>query len=107
MTIPEDDWKRFKDLKTVALERFCEKVLVECGEVLGNSDRSPHDRYLELSRLMKERDRELAGALDYHSRSKTVMQLIAMRRLNVASGEDLQSFSSKTRNTVEAAVREF
>lgn len=81
MTIPEDDRRRFKDSKTAALERFCEKVLVECGEVLGNRDRSAHDRYLELFRLMKERDGELAGAFDYHSRSKSVMQLIAKRRV--------------------------
>ena len=107
MNIPEDDWRRFKELKTVALERFCERVLVECGEVLGDHDRSSHDRYLELFHLMKERDREMAGAFDYHSRSKTVMQLIAMRRLDVVSAEDLQTFSSKTRNTVETAVREF
>lgn len=107
MSIPENDWKRFKDVKRVALERFCERILVECREVLEDRDRSAHDRYLELFRLMKERDRELAGVFDYHSRSKTVMQLIAMRRLNVVSGEDLLSLSSETRNRIEAAVREF
>lgn len=101
MSIPESDWKRFKDVKAVALERFCERVLHECEEVVEDRGLSAHDRYLKLFRLMRERDRELAAAFDHHSRSKAVMQLIAMRRLGVVTAEELQEFSSETRDTVE------
>lgn len=106
MSVPERDWKRFKDVKAIALERFCERVLHECEELVQDREPSAHERYLKLFRLMEERDRELAAAFDGHSRSKAVMQLVAMRRLGIVTDEELQGFSSETRDTVEAVARE-
>jgi hypothetical protein len=107
MSIPESDWKRFKQVKAVALERFCEGVLSECQEVIEDRGQSAHERYLQLFRLTRERDKELAAAFDHHSRSKALTQLIAMRRLGVITNEELAGFSSETRGRLEGAVQEF
>lgn len=104
MSIPESDWKRFKDVKAAALERFCERVLQECKEVIEDRGHSAHERYVQLFRLIRERDKELAAAFDYHSRSKVLMQLIAMRQLGVVKDEELEGFSLETRDSVEGVV---
>lgn len=88
-------------MKPVALERFCERVLRECEEVGKDPGLSAHDRYLKLFRLLSERDRDLSVAFDHHSRSRALVQLIAMRRLGVVSAEELEEFSPGTRDTVE------
>lgn len=88
-----------------ALERFCERVLHECEEVMVGRGLSAHDRYLKLYELMRERDRELAAAFDDHSRSKAVLQLIVMRRLGLIADEELHGFSSDTRHTVEGIAQ--
>lgn len=107
MPIPETDWKTFKEVKAVALERFCERVLSECKEVMEDRGASAHDRYLSLFRLIRERDNELAAAFDHHSRSKALKQLIGIRRLGVVTEEELKRFSSETQGAVEAAASEF
>lgn len=106
MTIPESDWRRFKNLKRVVLERFCEGVLEECQRILADPGPGAHDRYLRLFRLTRERDRELARAFDGQSRSKAIVQLVAMRRLGLVRDEELHQFTPDTRRAVEGAARE-
>jgi hypothetical protein len=41
--ISERDWKLLRDLKPIALERFCDRVLAELAGVAGARDKSSHD----------------------------------------------------------------
>lgn len=59
---PESDWKVFRELQTVALERFCERVLAEVERLSSGSGRTFHQRYLDVYRLLQKRDHELAAA---------------------------------------------
>jgi hypothetical protein len=72
----ESEWKKFKRLKELCLERFCSDVLEEAESISGVTDQSAHDRYRSLYRLIHDKDKELARAFDGHSRSKAEMQLI-------------------------------
>lgn len=104
MSFPESDWKRLRGVKEVALERFCERVLGECQEVLQDDRVSAHERYVPLFRLTRDRDQDLAGAFDDHRRSTALLRLIAMRKLGVVSDEEMEGFSTKTRESVENAM---
>ena len=54
--IKESDWKLFRQLHKVALERFCERVLNEIRSAMVNDGDSYHDRYLEIFALIRDRD---------------------------------------------------
>ena len=100
--ILESDWKAFRKLREVELERFCERVLGEIGSIASNGTASHHDRYLEIFRLIDQRDEELARAFNAPRRSQAVMQLATIYSLGLLSQDELLSFTPATREIVES-----
>ena len=97
---PESDWKVFRELRVVALERFCERVLDEINHLSSDIGMTAHDRYTEVYRLIERRDRELARAFDGPSRSKATAQLTLMSSLGLLSPEELSRFTPLTRDSI-------
>jgi len=62
---------------------------------------SAHDRYLEVCKLIKERDRQIANAFNDFRRSTAIMQLGIMRRMKLMTDEELALFSEQTQTRVE------
>ncbi len=100
--IPESDWRAFRKLREVALERFCERVLGEIGSIASKGATSYHDRYLEIFRLIDQRDEELARAFNDPRRSRAILQLAAIYSHGLLSQDELLSFTPETRETVES-----
>lgn len=75
--LPEPDWKAFRKLREIALERFCERVLGEIGTIASIGETSYHERYLKIYRLIDQRDDELARAFSDPRRSRAILQLAA------------------------------
>ena len=104
--IKESDWRRFKKLHAVALERFCEQVLREVARAGADKSKTPHKRYLEVFRLIQRRDRELADAFDDFRRSTAVRQLYIIRAYGLLTEAELSEFSPEVRGELEH-LREF
>ena len=100
--LPEADWKAFRKLREVSLERFCERILAEVGRITSDAKRSSHARYLAAYELIQERDDQIARAFNNPRRSVAVSQLAAMMSLDLISQEELQSFTPRTQSVVEA-----
>lgn len=98
--ISEADWKRLGRLKPVALDRFCQGVLAEVARVAADPTRGSHDRYLEVFRLLQERDTELAAAFDDLRRSTALFRLARMRALGAVTDQELGEFDAETRGAV-------
>lgn len=64
MSIAEADWKVLRRVHPLALERYCEEVLAEIERVTHNSAQSPHQRYLDIFKIIEQRDREMASLFD-------------------------------------------
>jgi hypothetical protein len=56
MDFPESDWKLFRDLRDIALERFCKRILNEVHTIVRDGSRTYHERYLDAFRLWRRRD---------------------------------------------------
>lgn len=41
--IKESDWKTFKELRTLALKRYCEKVMGNVDKILHKNEETAHD----------------------------------------------------------------
>ena len=100
--IPESDWKVFRDLRTVALERFCQRVLGDVGRIASDGKQSFHDRYLEIYKLIDERDDELARAFNDFRRSTAIMQLAVIHSHGLLTPDELLRFTPATREAVES-----
>ena len=101
MNPPEADWKAFRKLREVALDRFCARVLQEVTPVTEDASRSSHERYLDLFHLLKQRDRQLAEAFDNPRRSHMIEQLAAIDAFGLLEPGELDDFSTDTRDAVE------
>lgn len=99
--ISEPDWKVFREVHVIALERFCERILGEVAELLPADGRSAHERYLAVYDLIRQRDKELANAFDDFRRSTAWQQLAIMHARGLMTDEELARFSDETREVVD------
>jgi DNA-binding transcriptional ArsR family regulator len=97
----EWEWRKLRQLKDKALERLCGLALSDIGKVLSAPDRSNHERFLTLYRIIHERNDQVAEAFDGLRRSTAERQLAAMRRLGLVTDEEMAAFSDVTQGTVE------
>ena len=98
--IPESDWRHFKRVHQVLLERFCQRALDDLRAMLRASEGTAHEQYRRAYEFLVDRDEELARAFDDFRRSTAVMQLAIMRRMGLLSDVELSVFSEQTQQTV-------
>jgi hypothetical protein len=98
--IRESDWKLFRELRAVALDRFCHRTLVELGRLANDGTKSHHERYLMVFELLRRRDRELADVFDNPRRSTALLQLALIQSRALLSEEEFARFSAETRELV-------
>lgn len=99
--VPESDWNKFRRLREVALERFCDQTLQEIARLAADASSGSHQRYLEIYELIQRRDREMARAFDDPRRSRALQQLSAMHALGLLEVGELDAFTDETRKAVE------
>lgn len=102
--IPEPDWKVFRQLHPVAVERFCEGVLAEAAKLKARQGQSAHERYLELFRLINARNKEMARLFDDFHRSTALLQLAAIKSAGWLKDEELLRFSQETQDVVASVL---
>lgn len=98
--IRESDWKLFRELHPGALRRFCEDVLSEITRIASDTSKTPHERYLEVFQLVRERDRKLAAAFDDKRRSTALSQLALIRSYGLLTDEEVGRFSPEARDAI-------
>jgi hypothetical protein len=101
---PESDWKIFRKHRELALDRFCERVIAEIAALAAKSGKSSHERYLEIFRLLKQRNEVLSDCLDDVRRSTAVTQLARIRHHELLTAEEFAQFSPETRAAVESLL---
>ena len=103
--IPESDWKRFRELRELALERFCKQVLEALEPLIQSTSQTYHQRYHDVFQLLKERDRDLARAFDDPRRSHMIEQLAAMDANGLLAPGELAPFTAGTRTAIKALAK--
>lgn len=93
--ISEPDWKLFRNLREVALERLCQKT-IEQIQAAAVGSQSCHERYLAIYAMVQERDKQIADVFDSLSRSTALMSLVGMRSLDLVTESELAPFSNET-----------
>lgn len=106
-SLPESDWKVFKKMHPVALDRFCRRVLTEVSRLVADGVKEPHERYLSIYKLMRERDKELAQVFNDYRRSTAFWQIAAMYTRGLLTDEEFTQFSAETRDAIIQTAKIF
>ena len=99
-SVPECDWKVFKRLHTVALDRFCRQVLEKANGILSRAENDSHKTYLALYKLFEERDEEMARIFNDYRRSTAFLQIAMMYDRKLITEQEFQQFSPETTNRI-------
>jgi len=99
--IKEADWKVFRRLQGIALERFCQRVIEEVQSKTSSCANGYHDCYLELFALIRSRDKEMAQAFDDARRSNAFILLANIKEQGLLTEEELMQFSSEAREAID------
>ncbi len=105
MTIKESDWKLLGQLRTIALERLCQRILAEIESINTNGTLSAHQRYLEIYKIIARRDKDIARTFNDHRRSTAFNELAAIQSLDLLTPEEFLRFNQETRDAVGWADR--
>jgi len=100
-TIAEADWKLLRRVHPLALERYCERVLAEIERVTHNSTQSTHQRYLDIFKIVEQRDREMARIFNDPKRSNALTLLARIRSVGLLTEDEFSSLSPETRSAIE------
>src|SRR4051794_4245278 len=95
--IHESDWKLFRRLQPLALDRFCQHVLAEISRIAADIKRSNHNRYLAVFKLLHQRNEELAEAFDNPRRSTALVQMARIQLQKLLTEEEFARFSPEAR----------
>src|SRR5580693_9866510 len=99
--IKEPDWKVLRRVHPLALERFCERVLAEIDRVSRDGATSHHARYLQIFRILQQRDREMARLFDNPRRSHALTMLAQIRSQGLLTEDEFSSLSPETRGAIQ------
>jgi hypothetical protein len=103
-TISEPDWKLFRQLHPLVLERFCQRVLSDIEGLAHDDAKTSYERYLAIYGLVQQRDRELADIFNDPRRSTALEQLAHMWALDSLTDDEMAHFSPDTREVVRFFV---
>ena len=104
--IKESDWKIFRQLRELALERFCQRVLEESDRLRSDAGQSAYQRYIAIYQLFRERDKELAEIFDNPRRSMALLNLGAIKVRGLLTEEEFARFSEETQNSIAVLLGE-
>ncbi|WP_415757553.1 hypothetical protein [Pseudomonas sp. LT1P18] len=106
MSIIESDWKKFKELHKLALDRFCLGVLADAKTIAQHDALSAHARYRMLYRLMHDRDKDIVRTFDHYSRSSALIALRLMVKHDLLTDAELSVLSEAAREEIADVVRQ-
>lgn len=100
MTIAESDWKKFKKVRGVALERLSQRILEECKAICDDDSQSAHEKYGDLYGLIQKRNREMAAAFDDFRRSTAIQCLMLMSQSGLLREGEISEFSHEVQRLI-------
>jgi len=103
--IKESDWRKFKELRPLALQRYCQRVIDEVKDVLDKQNPDSHDQYLEVFNIVHGGDKKLARMFDQgFSRSKAFEQLLMYYGDGLLRDDEIEQLSEENCNSIKSIV---
>jgi hypothetical protein len=98
--IKESDWKIFRELHPLALERFCTRTMAEVERIVREKEGTNLEMYRAVYGLIERQDKELAFLFDDFRRSTALIQLAQLRARRLVTVEEMGRFSLESRKRI-------
>jgi hypothetical protein len=102
--IKESDWKIFRQLHEIALDRFYQRAVAKLGRVQLAKAKEPRDRFWQLAKLLDEEKEELSRLFDDFRRSTSLIQLAFIVREDLLTEDEFSRFSPDAREYVQRCL---
>lgn len=105
--IKESDWKVFKKLYPLALERFYDRAVNELQKIVAEDKMNSGDKYHKIYETVQKRDKKLAKLFDgAYSRSAAFIQLISYYKEELITQKEVNQLSKENRDRILAIVED-
>jgi len=98
--IKESDWKYLRTIKDTILNRHCDAILEVIDLILQNRKGEEHKSYIQIYRLINDKDKEIAVTYNDLKRSSAIDKICHMRKNLAMTDEEFSKFSEETQNIV-------
>jgi hypothetical protein len=102
--ITETDWKLFRQLQLIALERLSERIVSDVRIISSDTGNTFHQRYLGIFDLIQSQNENMSRAFDNPRRSTALMQLAAIRSQGLITDDEFNRFSDETCALIEILI---
>ena len=99
--IAERDWKVFKELHSIAMNRFFEKAVKDMQPMLWHKDKPAQERFWDALTYAKKQREQAARLFDGKSRSNAVFQAGLIYANHLLSKEEINRFSPEMQEHLE------
>ena len=93
---PEKDWKVLRKHKDYLLNEFCGTVFDKIEKIKSDKNKSNHEKYLALWKMIKIEDKKIRTMFDDWRRSQAIMRIASMLFHGVLTKEIFSEFSEDT-----------
>lgn len=101
--IAEKDWKYFRKLHQLAVNRFSKETLSNISQIIASKEiDSKHEKYLQIYQYIKVRDKILRDCFDGLRRSTAKLMILEIHNLGLFKPEEFNQFSDDVKNFVDA-----
>jgi hypothetical protein len=104
MSIPEKDWKLFRKLQSELTAEACELVFIQVNNISSVRAGKEHQSYLDLYRLIETEDAKIAEMFNNPTRNNARLKIVALKKNEVLSDEQLKMFSKETQEFVNSIL---
>jgi len=94
--ISEADWKILRELKPLALERLCSRILIEVGATCDTDSVPAHERFLRIYSQVGGGNAEVGFIFNDLRRSNAIQRIGYMRAYNLVADREFSRFSQST-----------
>lgn len=98
--INESDWKYLRKIKDAILNRHCNAILEVVDLINKNRKDEEHKSYIQIYRLLEEKDKEIADTYSDIKRSNAIEKIYLMRRHLAMTDKEFSKFSEETQDRV-------
>ncbi|HEY4330211.1 MAG TPA: hypothetical protein VGN88_10785 [Phycisphaerae bacterium] len=102
--IKESDWKVFRQIHPIALERYFQHAVAGLVRIAGNDRKTNRERFWDVCDRAKKEQKEVADLFDDYRRSTARLKLAVMRREGWVREEEMSRFSPELQGWVKGLL---
>jgi len=100
----ESDWKVFKELHPIAMNRFFEKAVKEMQPLLWTKNKPAQERFWDALEYATQQRQQAARLFDDFRRSTAIIQAGLIYANHLLTEEEIGRFSDQTREQLQTFI---